>query len=68
MNKNEFLIELESRLELLPKKEVENYVEFYSEMIDDRVEEGKTEAEAIRDIGGIEKVIKELQRQLDALK
>jgi uncharacterized membrane protein len=60
MNKSEFLTELESRLELLPKKEVENYVEFYSEMIDDRVEEGKTEDEAIRDIGGIEEVIKQI--------
>ena len=60
MTKEMFLNELESRLAVLPKKEVDGYKEFYSEMIDDRVEEGKTEDEAIKDIGGIEEVIKQI--------
>ena len=41
MNKTEFLNELEARLKGLPKEDVEERLEFYSEAIDDRVEEGK---------------------------
>ena len=54
MTKAMFLSELEKRLAGLPQEEIENRVEFYSEAIDDRVEEGKTEEEAIQDIGGLE--------------
>ena len=45
MNKKEFINELESRLTNLPKKEIDDYIDFYSEAIDDRIEDGKTEDE-----------------------
>lgn len=60
MKKKEFLKLLEENLGGLPKDEIDNYVEFYSEAISDRMEDGKTEEEAIRDLGGIEEVIKEI--------
>ena len=60
MKKKEFLKLLEQNLGGLPKEEIDNYVEFYSEAISDRMEDGKTEEEAIRDLGGIEEVIKEI--------
>lgn len=60
MNKKEFLKELEARLKVLPKEEVENYISFYSEAIDDRIEDGKTEEEAIYDLGGIDEVITQI--------
>ena len=60
MNKNEFLKELESRLKVLPKDEVKNYISFYSEAIDDRIEDGKTEEGAIDDLGGIDEVINQI--------
>ena len=60
MNKKEFLKELEQRLQGLPKSDIDERLAFYSEMIDDRVEEGKTEDEAIEDIGGIELVVKQI--------
>ena len=60
MRKDEFLKELEKRLMGLPKDEIESRVSFYSEMIDDRVEEGKTEEEAIEDLGGTDEVVKKI--------
>ena len=60
MKKKEFLSELEKRLAGLPKADIDERLEFYSEMIDDRVEEGKTEEEAIRDIGSIDEVVDQI--------
>ena len=56
MKKQEFLSLLKKRLSSLPKKEIEERVSFYSEMIDDRIEDGMSEDEAVRDVGGPELV------------
>ena len=63
MKKDEFLKLLEKRLSGLPKADIEDRLEFYSESIDDRVEEGKTEEEAINDIGSIDEVVNNILRQ-----
>ena len=60
MKKEEFLKELENRLSGLPKEDIDERVEFYSEMIDDRIEDGMTEAEAIAEIGTIDDVISQI--------
>ena len=57
MKKEEFLNELEKELQGLPKSDIIDKLSFYSEMIDDRIEEGKTEEEAIADLGGTDKVV-----------
>ncbi len=51
MKKQEFLHTLKISLSGLPKQDVEERLIFYSEMIDDRMEEGQTEEEAVSDIG-----------------
>lgn len=51
MTKEMFLQELRLKLKGLPKDDIEDRVSFYSEMIDDRVEEGLSEEEAIKEIG-----------------
>ena len=56
MNKNEFLGELALRLSALPKKDIEERLAFYGEMIDDRVEEGLPEEEAVAGVGDIGKI------------
>jgi uncharacterized membrane protein len=56
MKKEEFLSTLKKKLSSLPKQELEERLNFYSEMIDDRVEEGRTEEEAILDIGSIDDI------------
>lgn len=51
MTKNEFLIKLTMELSTLPTDEIEQRVAFYGEMIDDRMEEGLSEAQAVADLG-----------------
>lgn len=60
MRKAEFLKELEKRLQGLPKDEIESRLAFYSEMIDDRIEDGKTEEEAVEDLGGTDEVVRKI--------
>ena len=54
MDKQEFLIQLRKRLWQLPDAEIEERLTFYSEMIDDRMEEGLSEADAVFEIGSID--------------
>ena len=54
MTKSEFLSGLDARLGALSLSDKEKSLEFYAEMIDDRIEEGLDEATAIREIGTIE--------------
>lgn len=56
MNKKQFLIELASALDGLPEEDVEKSLEYYSEMIDDRVEEGLSEEEAVANLGSIDEI------------
>lgn len=60
MKKDEFLVELRNKLKGLPQSDIDERVEFYSEMIDDRIEEGKTEEAAIDDLGGTDEVVKQI--------
>ncbi len=47
MKKTEFLKNLRANLRGLPKHEIEERISFFSEMIDDRTEEGLSEDEAV---------------------
>lgn len=60
MSKNEFLDCLRQKLVGLPKKEVEERLSFYSEMIDDRIEEGLSEKEAVSDIGQVGDIVSQI--------
>lgn len=57
MLKQEFLAELEAGLSGLPRDDIEERLTFYSEMIDDRMEEGVSEEQAVAEIGTVEEVI-----------
>ena len=56
MKKEEFIAQLRKELSGLPKKELEERLTFYSEMIDDRMEDGLTEQDAVSDIGSVEEI------------
>lgn len=60
MNKQEFLTRLRVGLTGLPQEEIAERVSFYHEMIDDRVEDGLTEEEAVTEIGSVETVIRQI--------
>lgn len=62
MNKTEFLTALRKQLAGLPKDDLENRISFYEEAIDDRVSEGKSEEEAINDIGSVDEVVREIAK------
>ena len=51
MTKYEFLFALHEKLKGLPEAEVEDRLRFYVEMIEDRMEEGLSEEEAVAAIG-----------------
>lgn len=56
MNKQQFLKALRKRLSALPRAELEERLRFYSEMIEDRMEEGLSEAEAVAAVGSAEEI------------
>ena len=57
MNKQDFLNELGSRSGHLPQNEIDERINFYAEMIDDYIEDGLTEEEAVRKIGSIDTIL-----------
>lgn len=64
MLKQEFLYRLKAQLKGLPEKEVFDRICFYEEMIDDRIEEGKTEEDAVNDIGTVEEVAAQILKDI----
>ena len=60
MNKQEFLERLRRGLRGLPQGDIEERLNFYAEMIDDRMEEGLSEAEAVAEIGGVDEVVSQI--------
>lgn len=60
MSKKEFLEKLRIKLSNLPKDDLEERINFYSEMIDDRIEDGFSEVEAINDIGTLDEVSRQI--------
>ncbi len=60
MNKLEFLTKLKAGLSGLPQEDIEERLAFYSEMIDDRMEEGLSEEEAVSQIGTPDEIIAQI--------
>ena len=60
MNKQEFLAALRSKLKGLSKSEIDERIGFYSEMIDDQIEEGISEEEIISKIGNIDDISEQI--------
>lgn len=60
MYKQAFLAELEARLSGLPQEDITERLTFYSEMIDDRMEEGLLEEEAVAGIGAVDDIVSQI--------
>ena len=60
MNKKEFLSELKTKLSGLPQIDIDERLGFYSEIIDDRVEEGLSEEDAVSGIGSVDDVVSQI--------
>ena len=64
MTKQEFLNELKAALRGLPREDVEERLVFYSEMIDDRIEEGLSEAVAVDEMGPVSHVASQIVAEI----
>jgi len=56
MNKAEFITQLEAKLQGLPQSDINKSLDYYREIIDDRVDEGINEAEAVAMLGDIDDI------------
>ncbi len=68
MNKKEFLSALRKGLSGLPQKDTEERLLFYSEMIDDRMEEGLSEEEAVAAVGTVEDIVSQVVGEIPLAK
>ena len=60
MTKIEFVSGLKAGLAGLPEEEIKERLSFYGEVIDDRIEDGLSEEEAVGAIGGIDGIISQI--------
>ena len=68
MNKQEFLEKLKNGLCGLPSQDIDERLSFYSEMIDDRIEEGLTEEDAVAELGNIEEITSQILNDIPLTK
>lgn len=59
MSKQEFLDGLRSGLSGLPQDDIEERLAFYGEMLDDMIEEGISEEEAVLKIGDVDEIVRQ---------
>ncbi len=60
MSKQEFLTQLREGLKGLPHDEIEERLNFYSEMIDDRIEDGILEDDAVAEVGATNEIVEQV--------
>ena len=68
MTKKEFLNELAKGIAGIPDEDITRSLEFYSEMIDDRMEEGKSEEEAVAEIGTVKDAVSQILAEIPITK
>ena len=64
MKKHEFLEQLHKALSGLPPQEIDEQLVYYSEIIDDKIEEGISEEEAVAQIGPIEEIASQVKSEM----
>ena len=60
MKKQEFLDRLKASLWSMPEADQQRSVDYYTEMIDDRMEDGLSEEEAVAAIGELDEIVKQI--------
>lgn len=68
MNRMEFISALVDRLESLPIEEIEKSLAYYSELIDDKVEDGMSETEAVESLGSMDEIVKNIMYDMPITK
>ena len=68
MNKQEFEARLRAELSGLPKDEQDARMDFYIEMINDRIEDGLSEEEAVANIGSVDEIVTQILEDIPLAK
>ena len=68
MTRNEFLDKLKKGLSGLPEEDVIRSLEFYGEIIDDRLEEGLSENDAVDDVGSVDEAVSQILSEIPLTK
>lgn len=63
MRKNEFLDKLKASLWSMPEADKQRSADYYAEMIDDRMEDGLSEEEAVAAIGNLDDIVKQILQE-----
>ena len=66
MDKLDFLLVLQEKLLHLPKDDVEERLNFYNEMIEDQIEEGLSEEEAVSSIDSVDEIAEQIKTEIDS--
>ena len=61
MSKNEFLRELESRIKQYPDHN--EVISYYYELIQDKIDSGMTESEAVESLGSLDKIVRDIETE-----
>lgn len=68
LTKIEFIVALNEKLSVLPKSEVNERLNFYIEMIEDRMEDGLSEDEAVAAVGNVETIANQIISEIPLTK
>ena len=68
MSKQEFLAQLRKGLSGLPQDDIEERLTFYSEMIEDRMEDGLSEDEAVSSVGSVDEIVSQAVAETPLMK
>lgn len=60
MNKHEFLLKLSQKLADLTQEDIDKSLDYYSEIIDDSVEDGQSEDEAVEALGSLDEIASQI--------
>ena len=64
MNKQEYLTAIREKIKAMPAEDIERFTDYYSEMIDDRIEDGLSEDDAVADMvspdDAVEQILSEM--------
>lgn len=60
MNKLDFLYALSAKLSGLPESDISRSLDYYNEIIDDRIEDGMSEQQAITELGSIDDIAEQI--------
>ena len=68
MNKKEFFALFREELSGLPKDDLDERVSFYEEIINDKMDEGKTEEQAVAELGSVESIVEQIASETSLVK